>query len=145
FAVQPEVNFQQVGGKYKTDEFAIGDIRYRHAELNMTYLAVPVLFKYRIKPIDLDVFVGPQIGLKLNAKNKAGEGEAYDAYNVKDTNIGGVYGLEYSLPIPDSGVHLFINARYATGFMDFAEAAGPNMPNDGYRNNALAFLLGLRF
>ena len=145
FFVQPEINFLQAGGKYETDEFTIGDVRYRHAELNMTYLNVPVLLKYRIKPIDLDIFVGPQIAFNLHAKNKVGAGETYDAYNVKDTYVAGVYGLEYSLPIPDSGVNLFVNARYATGFTDFASDADPNMPNDGYRNNVLAFLLGFRF
>jgi len=63
FYVQPEVNFQQLGGKYKSDAFTIGDILYRNAELNMNYLNVPVLLKYRFKPIDLDIFVGPQVGL----------------------------------------------------------------------------------
>jgi len=65
--LQPEVNFQQAGGKYKTDAFAIGDILYRDAELNMNYMNVPVLLKYRFYSIDLDVFAGPQAGFKLIA------------------------------------------------------------------------------
>ncbi|GGC34933.1 hypothetical protein GCM10011386_28840 [Parapedobacter defluvii] len=145
FYVQPEVNFQQLGGKYKSDAFAIGDIRYRDAELNMNYLSVPVLLKYRFKPIDLDIFVGPQVGFKLSAKNKVGEGENYEAYNVKDTDIAGVYGLEYCLRLPDSRVDLVVNARYTTGFANFANGEDPNMPNDSYRNNVLAFMLGIRF
>lgn len=145
FYVQPEVNFQQLGGKYKTDAFAIGDILYRDAELNMNYLNVPVLVKYRFKPIDLDIFAGPQVGFKLAAKNKVGEGETYEARNVKNTDIAGTYGLEYCLRLPDSQVNLVLNARYMTGFTNFVDDKGANMPNDSYRNNALAFMLGIRF
>ncbi|MGK6352806.1 porin family protein [Parapedobacter sp. DT-150] len=145
FHVQPEVNFQQLGGKYKSDAFAIGDIRYRYAELNMNYLSVPVLMKYRFKPLDLDIFVGPQVAFKLRAKNKIGEGETYEARNVKDTDLVGVYGLEYCLRLPDSPVDFVLNARYMTGLTNFANGENPNMPNDSYRNNALAFILGIRF
>ncbi|WP_353129430.1 porin family protein [Parapedobacter pyrenivorans] len=145
FYVQPEVNFQQLGGKYKSDAYAIGDILYRDAELNMNYLSVPILMKYRFNPIDLDIFVGPQVGFKLRAKNKVGEGETYEAYHVKDTDIAGVYGLEYCLRLPDSRVDLILNARYTTGFTNFNKGENPNMPNDSYRNNALAFILGIRF
>lgn len=145
FYVQPEVNFQQLGGKYKSDAFAIGDIRYRDAELNVNYLNVPVLLKYRFKPIDLDIFVGPQVGFKLSGKNKVGAGETYEVYDVKDTDIAGVYGLEYCLRLPDSRVDLVLNARYLTGFTNFVNGEDPNLPNDSYRNNALAFMLGIRF
>lgn len=145
FYLQPEVNFQQTGGKYKSDAFAIGDILYPYAELKMNYLNVPILMKYRFEPIDLDVFVGPQVGLNLSAKNKVGEGETYDAYNVKNTDIAGVYGLEYCLRLPDSRVDLVLNVRYLSGFTNFATGNDSNMPNDSYRNNALAFLVGIRF
>jgi len=74
-----------------------------------------------------------------------GAGESYEAYNVKDTDIAGVYGLEYCLRLPDSRVDLVVNARYMTGFTNFANGNDSNMPNDGYRNNALAFILGIRF
>lgn len=145
FYVQPEANFQQLGGKYKSDAFAIGDIRYRDAELHVNYLSVPVLIKYRLQPIDLDIFVGPQVAFKLSAKNKVGEGETYEAYDVKDTDIAGVYGLEYCLRLPDSRVDLLVNARYMSGFTNFADGKDPNMPNESYRNNALVFMLGIRF
>jgi hypothetical protein len=145
FYVQPEVNFQQLGGKYRSEAFAIGDILYRDAELKTSYVNVPVLMKYRFEPIDLDVFIGPQVGLKLSAKNKVGDGETFDAYNVKDTDIAGVYGLEYCLRLPDSRANLVLNARYMTGFTNFAKGNDPNMPNDSYRNSALAFLVGIRF
>lgn len=146
FFVQPEVNYQKLGGKYRGNTFVIGDIIYRYAELEVSYLNVPVLVKYRIAPTNLNVYAGPQIGFRLKAKDRLDDGNSFDLNNVKSTDFSGVFGLEYFVRLPEEkNVALVLNARYMTGFTNFAKYTYSNMPEDSYRNNAFMVTLGLRF
>lgn len=145
FYVQPEVNFQQQGGKY-TRQFIVGDIVYNAVQLDMNYLNIPVLLKYRIAPTNLSIYIGPQVGFKLSAKEKLNDGNSFDFQNTKNTDFSGVYGLEYFFRLPEEkNVAFVVNARYITGFTTFARYAYSNMPEDNYRNNTLAVTLGFRF
>jgi hypothetical protein len=145
FYVQPEVNFQQQGAKFK-GPYRIDDMLFGEAELNMSYLNVPVLLKYRIAPTNLSVYLGPQIGFKLSAKHNVDNGGFnFASDNIKDTDFSGVYGLEYFFALPDERVAFVVNARYFNSFTDFSKYPDLNMPNSSYKNSGFAFTLGLRF
>ncbi len=146
FYIQPEVNYQQLGGKYKTHSYVIGDLAFRYVELHASYLHVPLLVKYRILTNNLSVYTGPQIGFRLKAKDKLDDGNSYDLKNVKSKDFSGVFGLEYFVRLPEEQhVALVLNARYMAGFTNFANYRYANMPEKSYRNNALMVTLGLRF
>ncbi|SHF79108.1 Outer membrane protein beta-barrel domain-containing protein [Fodinibius roseus] len=145
FYIQPEVNFQQQGAKY-VKEFIIGDVVYRDAQLNMSYLQVPLLLKYRIAPANLSIYAGPQVGFKLSAKEYIDGGSYnYESNNVRNTDFSGTYGLEYFFWRPDENVAFVLNARHFIGFTNFANYSYANMPDNSYQNHGFVFSLGLRF
>lgn len=145
FYIQPEVNFQQQGAKY-IKEFIIGDVVYRNAQLNMSYLSVPLLLKYRITPTNLSIYAGPQAGFKLSAKEYIDSGSYnFKSNNVSNTDFSGTYGLEYFFWLPDEKMAFVLNARHFIGVTNFASYSYVNMPDNSYQNRGFVFSLGFRF
>ena len=125
FAIQPEILYSGLGAK-----IAGGKILY-------DYLTLPVLAKYSFEEAGFGAYLGPQIGYLLSAKGKYG-GETEDIKEeVKSTDISGIIGVEYFLPM---GVGL--SARYQLGLSNVAK----DTEDEGsVKNKALTFTLGYRF
>lgn len=127
FSVQPELNYSGMGAKEKIT----------NGKLLLNYLSVPVLAKYSLESAGFAAYLGPQFSYLLSAKAKA-EGTSVDAKDqVKSTDVSGVIGVEYFLPV---GVGL--SARYQLGLTNIAKDT-----EDGtsVKNKAVTFTIGYRF
>ena len=107
FSVQPELIYSAQGAKesFEGEDF----------ELNVDYLNIPVLAKYYVaKGFSLEA--GPQVGLLLSAKIKAGGEEEDFKDEVKGIDFGANLGLGYKL---DNGLNF--SAKYIVGLANISE------------------------
>jgi len=85
-SIQPELYFSWQGTRY--------DVNDETTKLNLTFLNLPVLYKYWYKP-ELNFYGGIQMGIKLSAKEKT-EGEKQPIHNeIKTLDFSLVIGTEY--------------------------------------------------
>ena len=127
FAVQPEAYFEALGAKQSS-----GDEELGQGNLNLGYVSVPVLLKYKNQ--GFSAFVGPQIGLLLSAKAKA-NGESADVKDeFKSSDFAGIIGVGYTL---ESG--LGFDGRYQLGLSNIAKESGEGT----VKNNA--FTIGIHY
>ena len=132
FAVQPELLYSQMGAQDKSTGTTV--------TVNVDYIAVPVLAKY--KNAGFGVYAGPQVGILVNAKYKGG-GTSIDGKNdYKSIDFNAVFGAEYTF---DPGV--VISARYLFGLANIAKTGtGSNFSNgDKVTNSAFNVTLGYVF
>lgn len=137
FAIQPELTYSGLGAKTKTSALGGEGGGTENAKLMLNYLTLPVLAKYTFEDAGFAAYLGPQIGYLLSAKGKYG-GETEDIKEeVKSTDISGIIGVGYFLPM---GVGL--SARYQLGLSNIAK----DTEGEGsLKNKALTFTLGYRF
>ncbi len=127
FALQPELYFSALGSKADFTEFT--------SKLDLGYLNVPVLFKYRNN--GFAAFAGPQIGFLMSAKSSA-EGEKEDVKeDFKSTDFSGIVGVGYTL---SNGFGL--DARYQIGLSSIAKST-PDTEGVTAKNNA--FMVGIHY
>jgi len=126
FEFQPELLFVNAGLDYSTT-YNYGKIIYR---LNINYLQVPLLFKFKTKPEKTRHFAllaGPYTSFKLTAK-KTMEVNEYeekvDMNNVKNIDFGIVAGLGYEFDLPQ-GI-IVIDFRITYGLINMMQ------PKEGY-------------
>jgi hypothetical protein len=115
FSVQPELNYSGQG--FKADDGSGGT----YSE-HVNYLNIPVLGKFTTRS-GFFLETGPQLGLKLNAKDKE-NGVSQDvssAYNNADFSW--VFGAGFKIPMAPVGFDL----RYNVGIS--------NVANDSYYGN----------
>jgi hypothetical protein len=129
FAVQPEINYSQLGVKAAASGSEV--------VIKTNYITLPVLAK--LKPTDgLGVFMGPQAALLTSATVKyTGEKEQNAKSELKAFDIMGVFGMEYRFRMG-----LVIGARYQVGFRNVADISGADTE---IKNNALTFRVGYSF
>lgn len=97
-AFQPELLVSTRG--YKADS---GDV-----SVNLMYLDIPLLLKFYVSD-NINIHLGPQVGLNLSAKYKFGD-DSKDIDNFNALDIGALAGLEY-----DTDFGFVIGARYYYG------------------------------
>ena len=115
FSIQPELYYSGQG--FKADDGSGGT----YSE-HVNYLNIPVLAKFTTRP-GLFLETGPQLGLKLSAKDKE-NGVSQDvssAYNSADFSW--VFGIGYKIPMAPVAFDL----RYNAGIT--------NVANDSYYGN----------
>lgn len=107
FAIQPELLYSTLGAKFQGDKLVFG------------YLEVPVLAKYTFTGTGFAIHAGPQIGFKLNAKDKYQGASNSISDQLKSTDFAGVLGADYTLPMG-----LGLCARYQFGLTNIAKDNG---------------------
>ncbi len=134
FSIQPELIYTQYGAK-------LLDNAIQKTNLNIGYVAVPVMFQYNFVP-NFYVEAGPEFGFNVNAnaktdyKNdniKASARTEIDTDNFKTFNFGMGIGLGY-----DFTENVGINARYTAGLTNVYE-------NDKLDAKNGAFQVGLNY
>ncbi len=129
FAVQSELMISGKGSHWKD--------AYDNEKDMLTYLDLPILFRYQ--PLRfLNVHSGPQIGLKLNAKQK--DMKTGTRININEYyqpfDYGFVFGVEANLP-----KNLNFTLRYVLGLFS---ATTDVMYVEPWKNNLLQFSIGYR-
>ena len=135
FAIQPELNFSQMGGKDNDEGETF--------KISSNYLALPVLVKYTVPRSGFSVYIGPQIACLLHASMSEANVSvaATDYFNKPD--FSGVFCVEYYFPC-----RFGISARYQVGFTNIAKnTADENIwgDNTSLKNNCFTVTLGYRF
>lgn len=146
FAVQPEVNFTRMGGKYKDEVVEAGNTTVKTKnKTTLDYIQVPVMFQYYPGGSRFNIEAGPQFGFNMYASNK----DQIDTYanntvfteahttdikdNVKNFDFGVNFGLGYN--VTDN---INVGARYYMGLTKITEntnngtATGADVKNHSF-------------
>lgn len=118
FSIQPEIIFSMYGTKLNSGGSSI--------KYTANYVNIPVLARYHM-PQGIAFFAGPQVGLLLSAKGKAGEDKQDIKDYLKSTDVFGVIGAEYNSPIGVS-----VGLRYNHGFVDIYEQGEGSIKNSSF-------------
>jgi Outer membrane protein beta-barrel domain len=111
-------------------------------ETNLTYLRVPLkgylFFRENEDRFRPKVFIGPSIGILLNAETKVGgnEIEVKDAYNSFD--LGLTAGAGFNARLSESGTWLNLDLGYTHGLVDVAK-------NGKGSNRGISAMMGVMF
>lgn len=124
FAIQPEINFSQMGGKIE------------NASSTLNYVTFPALAKLKFGALSL--FAGPQLGFLISTDAKLSNITIETSRdNYVPDEFSAIGGIEFIL---DN--NLLINARYQTGLTNVIK---DNILVDSQKNNTLSLTLGYRF
>ncbi|MEG0187431.1 porin family protein [Algoriella sp.] len=154
FAVQPEVNFTRIGGKFKDDVTEVGNTTIKDKnKTTLDYIQVPIMFKYYPGASRFNIEAGPQFGYNVYASNKqetsvyangtvntiSGKTDIKD--NVKDFDFGVNFGLGYN--VTDN---INVGARYYMGLTKVGENTdnGTTAAND-IKNHSFSLGVGYSF
>lgn len=131
FYLQPELYYSGAGFKTPT-------INGKSGKINMSYINLPVLVKYKFNNSGWGIFAGPQYGVLLSAKAKGGDTDVDIKDACKKSEFSGLFGLEYYMP---SG--LGFSAQYQAGFTNVYKTEG----SDGskVKNGIFSVSIGYRF
>ncbi|MDH6307014.1 hypothetical protein M2459_003713 [Parabacteroides sp. PF5-5] len=124
--------------------------KFADTDLQHNYILIPLLAKFYVHK-GLNVFAGPQLGIKANVNKQAFGSKEYEDKRiendmVKPTDISAVIGVGYLLA---NG--FFVSANTNIGITNTAKGwlkyKGTNYPTDGdsYKNLVLQFNFGYRF
>ena len=143
FSFQPELNYARVGGKYNLKVTNLSNLDWGAAyarfgdelfEIDLNYIDLPLIFKYKVSKSHLSLLAGPQVSYLLAAKAIVSK-ENHDIKNeLNQYDFRGVFGAEYNLP-----KGFVISARYQLGLYIIPNNADAN---EEFKNNALSFTLG---
>lgn len=141
FAIQPEVLFSTQGAKEEgSDVFS----SYEN-KVNLSYLNVPVMFKYYVAE-KFSLEAGPQIGFLLSAKSKYKEtvdGETYsDDVDVKDAFKSIDFGINFGAGY-DFTENLSVGLRYNLGLSNIAETEEGS--DAKVKNSVFGLAVGYKF
>lgn len=146
-AIQPELDFSQLGAKTKVPYNVLGPIFSGSTDNSdytvkstLNYLVLPVLVKFKVPRTGLGIYIGPQYGLLIsesdNYKNNTQSISVNGKKDYNSSDFSGIFGAEYFFPV---GVG--IAARYQLGFANIQKDAG----NVTVKNHAFSFTVGYRF
>jgi hypothetical protein len=127
FHVQPELLWNDLGAESAIEK------------LDMSYLAVPLLAKMSFGKNGFGAYLGPQVGFLMAARNTPQGGSSGNVKpRYKGTDIAGVVGVEYVLPI-----RLLVSARYQLGLTNILKN---DVATNGItvKNNAATVTIGYR-
>jgi Outer membrane protein beta-barrel domain len=143
FGISADVLYSQRGTKYDN-----GVIKFTQ---RVNYLEVPVVARYfltlngNFRP---NIFVGPSLGIKLNAKRVDGSSAAFNGENsndFRDLDLGATGGFQLNWGTGNRQ-HFLIDARYNLGLSDVQT----NLPNlwgqrSSLQNSTITIALGYAF
>ncbi|MBC3788617.1 hypothetical protein FHK02_5175 [Spirosoma sp. LMG 31448] len=143
FGISADVLYSQRGTKYDN-----GVIKYTQ---RVNYLEVPVVARYfltlngNFRP---NIFVGPSLGIRLNAKRVNGASAVFNGENSNDfrnLDLGATGGFQLNWGTGNRQ-HFLIDARYNLGLSDVQT----NLPNlwgrrSSLQNSTITIALGYAF
>ncbi len=134
-AVQPEVQYSQLGARYDGAS---------DARLYFDEVTVPLLLKLFLVKRRVHLHAGPQIGFVTRAKQESTINNIKLTRDVSDafraTDYGLVAGIGANLPL-----RLTLDVRYIYGVPDLAKIRPANFPSTvRLQQHAVQLLLGLR-
>src|SRR5690606_23229191 len=129
FAIQPEVYYSTVGGKWqmKVDNGSVDH------NFNLDYINVPLMFKYYLTN-GIAIEAGPQAGFLVNNDMRFSDLEP-DSPKFNDFDFSSNVGLSVNLPL-----NLMVSARYNAGLTEVVDH-----PDVDWKNRVLQLSLGYRF
>ena len=109
-------------------------------EVNLTYIDIPILFRYMIGSGDTRPYVevGPAIGLLSKAEFKDDDGTEDIKDETKGTNMSVVFGAGVDVPMGNNTI--FAGARYALGTTDISDTDGIEV-----KTSAIQVVVGFKF
>ncbi len=107
FAIQLEITYNRAGFKSNIDSGL-------ESKALLSYLAAPLLAKYKFAHTGFALYAGPQIAFLLSAKGELTGFSNIDLKSlIRNTDMGGTLGAEYNF-----GIGLNISVRYVLGFLN---------------------------
>lgn len=134
FSIQPELYYSGEG--YKDVDQSTG---YTYSE-HINYLNIPVLAKYTF-PVGFFLETGPQLDLKLNAKQKEAGYTTDVSTDYNSAEFAWAFGAGFKIPMAPVAVDLRYNFGITNIYNDPNYGSGPGQP--GVRNGV--FQLDLMF
>lgn len=149
FQIQPEL-FYSVRGGDAGEEYLFESVIYK---IKMTYLEIPLLFKYRIPVISnlkLVLYLGPYAALRLKAQKHTeiwGEKEDSDLPNVKNYDYGIVLGIGTEFKLRSGSLILELRSNWGLADILTMPAGYIRLyeEKDSIRNFAVVFITGYQF
>jgi opacity protein-like surface antigen len=123
FALQPEFNFSQMGGKLDG------------VSETLNFLTIPAFAKFKFG--SFSAFAGPQLGILLSANYKDSGITESSTADYKTTDFSAIGGMEYVF-----GENFLINARYQIGLSNVIKEP---ILGESQKNNGFTFSIGYRF
>jgi len=123
FALQPEFNFSQMGGKIDG------------ATETLNFLTIPAFAKFKFG--SFRAFAGPQLGILLSANYKEDGITESTTAEYKTTDFSAIGGMEYLF-----GENFLINARYQMGLSNVIKQP---ILGESMKNNGFTLSIGYRF
>jgi outer membrane protein W len=156
FGISVEALYSQKGAKFENALVPGSATQRMNFNRRLNYVEVPLLARYFLnKDGDFrpNVFVGPNFGFKLNAKdvNRSMVGgtaqpdtEISSVINPVDVGITGGIGLNLRL---QSAMRVLLDVRYTYGISNITDSqiAGFTVANPTVGNNAITITAGLSF
>ncbi|MDH0658400.1 porin family protein [Empedobacter sp. GD03865] len=154
FAVQPEVNFTRMGGKYKDEVMEVGNTTVKSKnKTTLDYIQVPVMLQFYPAGSRFNIEAGPQFGYNVYASNKTQvstyvNNTVYNTEektdikdNVKDFDFGVNFGLGYN--VTDN---INVGARYYMGLTKIGDNKNNNNVEVGdVKNHSFSIGVGYSF
>lgn len=127
FSVQAEGLFSSQGGKAKYDDGGVVGVA---EDINLDYIAVPVLAKFYVLPDRLSITAGPQFSFLVS--------DAKDAWETKKFDLAASGGVELKII-----AGLFAQARYNVGLSNINDGDGEG--SFDVKNNVFQLSVGYFF
>lgn len=121
FSLQPELNYSQMGTRFKDDNGA-------HFTPFLNYVSLPILAKYRYPDAYFGFYAGPQIAYLINAKDEYSLGTVDMSNYYKKVNFSLTIGTNYTF-----WEKIFLDARFQMSITDLSKDTefGPSLKNAG--------------
>lgn len=116
FSIQAEGLFSSVGGKAVYEEDGVGGVA---RDLNLDYIAVPVMAKFYILPDRFSVMAGPQFSFLVNDA---------DDLDAKGYDLAAAGGVELKII-----AGLFAQARYTVGLNNVSDNTEIDVKNNVFQ------------
>jgi hypothetical protein len=117
FSVQAEGLFSSQGGKAKYDEEGVPGVA---KDINLDYIAVPVMAKFYVLPDRLSLMAGPQFSFLVS--------DAEEAFETKSFDLAAAGGVELKI-----FAGLFAQARYTVGLNNVSDVSDVDVKNNVFQ------------
>lgn len=147
FALQPELLYNQQGGKTSFSDPDVNNSHYK-STIRLNYLNIPVMLKYYLMQ-GVSVQAGPQIGILLKANNKYQDNflgyENKESFNLKKYTTGIDTAVNFGLGYQFKD-NFYTDIRYNISYANvFKEGDSNHFIDNDMKNRVLQITIGYLF